>query len=121
MAAGFDPRQPYPLSLDCFQDVPAEERPTWTFRRVNGAEYVEINSVYEITPETTHAFQEAVLKALQVGLIGWTNQVDVATGEIVPFDPVRIAQIVNAQEAMELIDKRLQRGRLTAGELKNSE
>lgn len=117
----FDPRVPYDLWLDCFNSVPDNERPSFRFRRLNGTEFNALGRAYYDTPSTdTEALSTNLLQALSIGLVGWHNQIDPATEEAVAFDLKDLPRIVNAQEAVELIEKRIARGRVNGTDLKNS-
>lgn len=117
----FDPRAPYYLSLDCFADVPEKDRPSFQFRRVNGAEYLKLESVWDFANQRTSEVRGQLLELFQIGLIGWRNQFDPATGEEIPFEPARLEEVINHVEAFELIQKRLTGARVNGTDLKNSE
>lgn len=115
-----DPRVPYDLWLDCFEGTPDGERPAFTFRRLNGAEFNTLSkALYEQTPPDTDALSASVFEAFSIGLTGWRNQIDPATGESIAFDPAHIERVINTQEAVQLLEKRITRGRVNGTNLKN--
>lgn len=119
--AGFDPRVPYDLWLDCFDKCDDAQRPTFKFRRLNGAEFNEVGkAIYDSAPTDTQQFSDSVFAAFKTGLIGWRHQIDPATEQEVPFELAHVEQVINAQEAFNLCQKRIERGRLSGADLKNS-
>lgn len=115
----FDPRVPYWISLDCFADVPEEERPAFQFRRLAGGEFIQLSSIFEYKSDTAAGESAKVFETCKIGLLDWRNQFDAATGEPVPFALDNLERVINAQEAIELIDARLARGRLRGSDKKN--
>lgn len=120
MAVGFDPKRTYELSLDLFTDLPATERPSFVYRRINGREYTELAKVHELEGRKLWEDADALYAALRIGLVDWKRQVDPSTGNEVPFDLEKLCDVMDPVEAFELVNKRLYGARLTAGEQKNS-
>ena len=119
----FDPRTPYDVHLACHADFPLDERPTFVFRRVSVAESLAIFRAFDDAQATAgnRAEQAAVvIRAASIGLVGWRNQVDLASGEAVAFDLAALDRIVGWQEAVELLSLRRTQGRPTGNDRKNS-
>lgn len=115
----FDPRQPYDLWLDSMADVPENERPTFTFRRMTEAEYLRFDAVFALLDKPASECSGEVFAALAAGLLGWKHQVDLATGEPLAFDAAKLSQTLDFAEAWQLIGKRANRARPGAEEKKN--
>lgn len=137
----YDPRQPYTLSIPSMADVEPSERPTFTFRRLNGAEYDQLATVSD-EDRPTREMHTAIYEAFCVGLIGWRNQVDPATLEEIPFPSVAqrsseayeeqagqltkakleaaLRRIITPEEAWQVIGERLKAARLNHHEKKVS-
>ena len=120
MSAGFDPTIKYQLWLDAHANLPAESRPTFVYRRINGREYAEIARSRETESRKPSEEAEAHYEALRVGLVDWKNQVDPSNNEQVAFDPNRLCDVLDPVEAFELVSKRLFAARVSGTEIKNS-
>lgn len=118
MSVGFDPRVPYWISPDSYKDIPEAERPAFQFRRLNGAEFVELSSIVEYNGTSTADEHRKVFETFKIGLLDWRNQYDPSTGEQLSFAPDSLERVIDAQEAMNLIQARIVRGRLNADEKK---
>jgi hypothetical protein len=120
----YDPRQPYKVWLKSFDEWPEAERPTFTYRRTNGAESLQLIDAYEGLYDETKAVRERyalLFDALRVGLIGWTNQFNPATGEQVEFSADKLELLIDHLEADELLGKRMSHARTSAEDKKKSE
>ncbi len=118
---GFDPKRTYQLALDCFEDVPAKERPVFVYRRINGREYTEIAASQETQGRSLAEQTDAIYSALKIGLVDWKCQTNPTNDELVAFDLERIADILDPVDANQLLTKRLLSARPYGADLKNSE
>ncbi len=103
-----DPRAPFELWLSVFDDADAAARPTFTYRRVSSAEFDRMDDLYRSVAETgeVKASNAKLIEIAAIGLIDWKNQVDVESGEAIPFDASKLRSVINHIEANELIGKR---------------
>lgn len=123
MSSKCDPRAPFDVWLSVFDDVPADERPTFRYRRTS---YAEMNRIAEISEEMRNAsdFKASrvkIIEAAAIGLIGWSNQVDVETGDAIPFDKDALAKVINHLEADELLGRRADAAHLSRADKKKSD
>ncbi len=120
----YDPRRPYKVWLECFNDFPESERPTFTYRRASADEWDQIADAVdaEANQQTDpKSVSQRVFSVASIGLMGWDRQVNPATGESVPFDIGKLRSVINTKEAVELCELRLQGSTLTLDEKKTSE
>lgn len=124
-----DPRRPIPLWLDCFDSAPESQRPTFVYRRTTAAEFERL--VDGITPPDgadDGAIREwnrdlrrsRIYELLLIGLLELKNHVDLETNQPITGDITAdvLRRIINAEDADELLNKRLNGGQLTAAEKK---
>ena len=119
----YDPRRPYKVWLPCFNDFPEDQRPTFTYRRASADEWDRIAEAIDGGPQDddSKTVSQRVFKLALIGLIDWDRQVNVETGEEIPFDPAKIRSVINTGEALELCGLRLQASRVSHEEKKTSE
>lgn len=118
--AAIDPRRTYKLWLDIFADLPFAERPVFVYRRITGAEYLDIAKQESAAGKSVAEQTAEIYEAVKVGLVDWTSQTNAATGEPVPFDAARLSEVLDPMEAQEIIGKRLFGARTSGDDLKNS-
>lgn len=124
MSDRIDPRRPYSLWLDEYNDWPEAERPTFTYRRMSGAEYMDICDAYDGMNNEQLTMRKrltGLFAAARVGLVGWSNQINLETGEAQEFDLEKLEKIFDQNDADHLIGKRILHGRLSAEDKKKSE
>lgn len=110
---------PYTVHLARHEDVPEQDRPTFTFRvpRLRKVRRLMrlIGRLQAVTPNTDPAEADELFSDIQreveESLIGWDNQVD-ERGEPLPFDPAQLDRIIDEAAMFELI-MRLRVGRPT--------
>lgn len=119
----YDPRRPYKVWLGCFHDFPESERPTFTYRRASADEWDKIADAVDAEIATVDAktFSANVFAVAVIGLMGWDNQVNTETGDIIPYDATKLRSVVNTIEAMELCRLRVRGSMVTLDEKKTSE
>lgn len=61
-----------------------------------------------------------LIEAIKIGLVGWEGIVD-AKGNDIPFDPDKLEDIIDVDEAKELLDAVQDAGRLAREDKKKSE
>lgn len=119
-----DPLEQFTISLERHADWPIETRPTFTFRRLNGREYLRLaktvdwNSLNEKNPDEAC---DALYAGLALGLMGWKNQTDPSTGQVVEFDPSKLPDVIDPLSAGVLIQQRLAYAHVTPEQKKTSE
>ncbi len=100
----YDPRGSFDIVLSVFSDYPAEQQPTFTYRRLSVAEWDamddEADKLRDLT--STKEYRKRVVELATKGLLGWDKQVDIETGDAVPFDISQISRVINHDDAMEL-------------------
>jgi len=118
----FDPRVPQEYSLACHAEFPYEARPVFVFRRTSAAEWSVITAEAEAPPEENGA--DYIFRIFCIGLIGWRNQVDTATGEPVEFQtttaPQDCRRLISIHEATSLLEQRNKSTHLQPEEKKSS-
>lgn len=89
----------------------AKDIPAFIYRPLNGKEFIKVAEVNDAMLSGNLAIAERldlVYKTAQVGLVGWENMNNPATGRDFPFDPETLDMIVNPFEVQELIEQVLQ-------------
>lgn len=123
MSDRIDPRRPYKVWLDEYNDWLESERPTFTYRRMSGSEYMDICDAYDGMNNDALTMRERItglFRATRVGLIGWENQINLETGDKQPFDIALLESVIDHTDADQLIGKRVLGGRLSPDDKKKS-
>ena len=100
-----------------------EERPILIHRRTNAAEWNQLADVLDshaLAEKSPAEATKGVFESLRIGLMGWRNQIDPSTGQVVEFDPAKLECILSPIEAVEFLTNRVTGGLLTAADRKNS-
>src|ERR1043166_1168009 len=98
----FDPRKPFDIWLECFEDVPKEDRPVFKARRCTAS---ELDAVNEARGDATkfNLFTEAAKL-----LMGWSNQYTPDEKEV-PYcaetADADLRKLISFQECYELLAK----------------
>ncbi len=120
----FDPRQPYKVCLPDFDDVPVSERPSYTYRRVSGSQFFVLQDALDsVGNESDASYRDRVgilYDACRMGLVDWDNQIDLDTGEPLPFDAAKLEQTMDHFEVMRLLQRRMQHASISADDKKKS-
>lgn len=120
----YDPQQPYKLWLDACADIPEADRPTFTYRRLSGRERLQLLDIWEgLSDESRGTIERvrAVFDGARIGLLGWANQIDIASGKPVEFSGEAFDLIADQLEAIELIGQRLSHSQASDDDKKKSE
>lgn len=101
MPRPLEPNQRFPVVLECDQDKPLGQQPTFVFRTTSRREWRQLaEEVKAEHPGDIHAQAEAFCKRL---LVDWTNMT--RDGQPVPFDAAELDSIVENQDLLELFDR----------------
>jgi hypothetical protein len=123
MSDRIDPRRPYQVWLDDFNDWPDGERPTFTYRRMSGSEAMDIADLLDESQNpdlTSRQSLKLIFKAARIGLLGWSCQVNLETGEAQQFDVALLERVIDPSEARTLVLKRITHGHLSPEDKKKS-
>tara|TARA_R100000951_G_scaffold113555_1_gene115809 strand:- start:5088 stop:5411 length:324 start_codon:yes stop_codon:yes gene_type:complete len=93
--------------------LPSDQRktkdtPAFIYRPLNGKEFIEVAEVNDAMLSGNLAIAERldlVYKTAQIGLVGWENMNNPATGRDFPFKPETLDLFVNPFEVQELIEQ----------------
>lgn len=118
--------------MDVHKDAPADERPTFIYQRLSGSRYDEISDLFDDIERTQDWTKEkekeaskqridGMFTAAGLGLIDWRNQIDLDTGDSLPFAAADLRRAINPTEARELVVKRIAGAHLSADDKKKSD
>jgi hypothetical protein len=129
----WDPRRAHDVWPPYCDDAPENSRPVFEYRRLAEDEYERVSDALDGSAKPSgdadggdrqwaEQYRQGVYEAALIGLLGVRNQIDVKTGE--PVTEVKSAddlrRILNIREVIQLVNRRLQGGRLDAAEKKGS-
>lgn len=120
----YDPQQPYKLWLKECAEIPDDERPTFTYRRLSGREFTALVEKWEYLADETATRKSrlnAMMDGAKLGLLGWDRQTDITTGDDVPFNPDDLDLIIDHKQAVEIIESRLFVAEVSNDDKKKSE
>lgn len=92
-----DPGARFELVLESDKDKPEAERPTFVFRVLSMGEWLEQEG------DDNKKFIDVAQDILKAAVVGWRNMV--RDGQDVPFDKDMLVFLVDALEAVELLNK----------------
>ena len=123
MPKALDPEQTFDVVLDCDADKPAAERPTFMYRHLNGRQWRKLAALSDAFSSAGGgaAALDSIYEGVAIGLVGWRNMTDPATGKPIPFDAENIDLVLNPHEADELTAKVMAVGTPSPGEEESSE
>ncbi len=125
----YDPRGRIEISLDVHHEASNGDRPVFIYHRLSTAKYDELCDAFDSVqlPEDATVDQakeifkqrrDQFITVAGLGLIDWRNQVDLETGESLPFSPGDLPRVINPVEAREVIEKRIAGARLSPDDKK---
>lgn len=92
-----DPGARFELYLDSDADKPEGERPTFVFRVLSMGEWLDNEG------DSSKQFIHATLDILQAAVVDWRGMV--RDGQVIPFDKQQFRYVVDALQAVELLNK----------------
>jgi len=120
MTAPIDPQGTFKVYLDATADAAQDQRPYFAFRRLNGREWRRLAEMSDSLGDSTKTMDaiDLVYESVRIGLVGWGNQIDPATGDVVPFKPEDLDLVLDPVDAQEVIGKKMAGGRVQVEEKK---
>jgi hypothetical protein len=83
-------------------------QPVFLYRHLSFRKFAELETLRSsIGKEDLAESIRKQFSALADGLVGWVNLVDPDTGQLIPFDPARMPDLLTVAEAQEILMKRL--------------
>lgn len=109
MPLALDPQQTFDVWVKSDADKPEAERPTFTFRYLNGREWRRVAEIWDGMDERASGPDgiDGIFEALRIGLAGWRN-IRRPDGSAWAFDAKDLDLILNPMEAMELVGAMLE-------------
>jgi len=126
------PEDTFDIALDSDLRLPEDERPVFTFRplsirqwRVCISAIERVQGLDDSHPENVGPAIDAICDVLRTGLVGWRNMLDhnVADGAEplwIPYDPAKLDELLDMNEATELMQKMMSANELTVEDKKKS-
>lgn len=120
-----DDRGPYVLKSD--QHLPEKQRPYFLFRTMTGRQFREAirlcSEFSNVGTDEADRAVESLYDAVRTGLAGWGNMIDhnVPEGQKprpIPYDPENLEDVVDPEEAGELLSAMLAAAQLSADDKK---
>ena len=119
MPRGLDPTQTYTVFLE--SDAEKSPRPEFVYRHLNCREWRKAAQLYDMDAGAkADKNLDAVFEMLRMGLVGWRNMTDPATGDEIAFNPADLDLLIDMNEAMELTEKVLGNGQVSPDDTKKS-
>lgn len=123
MPRALEPGVKYPIVLDSDSDKPEDKQPKLFYRSLNGREWRRVAAVsdgIEQSPDSG-TMLDSLYEVVCLGLIGWKNMADPATGKEIPFKPEDIDLVLDPHEASEVMQKILDAGKVSPSDKKKLE
>lgn len=107
MPKRMDPNSFDEIFLDSDAHISAADRPVFMVKTFTGREQLEYASLTDQLNQSDSnlASFKIMFRLLGMFIIGWRNMSDGPGGETIPFDVERLPDIIDAEEAIELMKK----------------
>ena len=101
-----DPDATFDLVLASDQEKPEDEQPTFVFRYLATRDWIRVAQVADkvdaLGAQGLDILLTEIGECAALALVGWRHLTDRATGEEIPFEPERLADLLTGRELMEL-------------------
>lgn len=120
MPRSLEPGTRLPIVLDA--DVGKDPCPTFYAKSLSVRMFREgVGALQTIQSATDKAeVMFSAFSTLRPAIVGWSGMIDPDTGREIEYDPERLDDLLDIEEAMELIRKIMESGRLSVDDRKKS-